>query len=189
MIEDLLKSAQAEAEQILAQAQAKAAEQKKQAEAELKELVQKELDRYEQDLEELRKRNLALARLAARDRLVKAKSKLLADFYDSLTSEINKLPREEYLNFLLRMLSTRSQFGGEVVLNEEDKNRFGEELVRRANREAGKPVFSLAEQTHSLGRGLILQQAQIRENLTLNELMKQFRQQTEVFVAKELFSD
>lgn len=188
LIADLITEAEKEATQILAAAKQKAAELQNQEEQQLRKLKKQELAAYERELEEVKKRSRALAKLKARDKLVKAKNKIIADFYAALLQELNQLPTADYLNLLVKVLNSRSQFGGEVVLGKEDSH-LGQELIKKANKMAGKPVFMLSQETHSLGRGLILRQERISENLTIAELSKQFRAQTEVFLAKELFSD
>lgn len=188
LIADLITEAEEEAAQILAAAKQKAAQLQKEEEQQLSKLKQQELAAYDQELAEVKKRSQALAKLKARDKLVKAKNKIIADFYAALLQELNQLPTADYLNFLIKVLNSRSHFGGEVVLGKED-SQLGEELIRKANKMAGKKVFTLSQETHNLGRGLILKQDRISETLTLAELIKQFRAQTEVSVAKELFND
>lgn len=189
LINGLLEGAETEAAQVIAQAKKKASELISQAEKETNILVQQELAAYENYLNEERKKAKALAKLKARDKLVQAKSKIIEDFFALLTAEINNLPLTEYLSFLVKVLSSRSQFGGEVVLNAEDKKQLGKDLIKQANKAAGREIFTLSLQTHSLGRGLILKKGQISENLTVPELVKLYRQRREIFVAKELFSD
>jgi len=188
LIADLITEAEKEAAQIIAAAKQKAAGLQKQEEQQLNNLKQQELAAYERELAEVKKRTQALAKLKARDKLVKAKNKIVADFYLALSQELKQLAAADYLNFLVKVLNSRRQFGGEVVLGKED-SQLGEELIKKANKMAGKEVFTLSRETHSLGRGLILKQDRVSENLTIDELIRQFRQQTEVFVAKELFSD
>jgi vacuolar-type H+-ATPase subunit E/Vma4 len=87
----------------------------------------------DQEIEELHRRTEAEARLMRRRISVSAKAELADEAMRRAGVMLEELPEERYRDFLVKLLQEAVPHQGEahVVLNERDRSRFGDDLLRK----------------------------------------------------------
>ena len=124
------------------------------------------------------------ADINARNRRLAARREVIAEAFDLALAELCHLDDEKYLSWMERMVKDAQTADGEVIMNEADRAKYGEELVRRA---AGDKKLALAADTGSFAGGFILREGQIETNCTFEVLINSSREDLEGEIAAVLF--
>jgi len=130
---------------------------------------------------ELRKANLAF------------KQELVGEAFAQAVEAIARLPRDEYIDFLARMMAQAAMNGEEEVLfSETDKAAVGAEALRRANAllkaQGGRGTLCLCDETADISGGFIMRCGNIEVNCATDTLVMLQRSSLSSQVAEILFS-
>ena len=116
-----------------------------------------------------------------------ARQQLLDEAYDRALQRLTSLDDKAYLELLCTLCSQAvSQSGGELLLNQKDQARCGQELVRMVREKTGAQV-TLSQQTASIPGGFILRQGKVEVNCALDAVVRAQAEQTAKDVAAILF--
>ena len=135
----------------------------------------------------------ARADAATRQTILRQKQAAVDAVFASALSSLNALPDDEYADILLRALSARAGGNEILILGPEDEERLGTAFIVRANQalassgKAGRLAVEYAKE--SLGGGFALSSGGVTENLTFPTLVKRFRDDMEIDVARILFEE
>ena len=92
----------------------------------------------------------------------------------------------EYREFLKKLIINVVESGSEeLVLAEEDYNKFGKKLLDEINKELKNGNLKLS--SGKLDKGFILREGKREKNCTFDALFSNLREQIETEVAKKLF--
>jgi V/A-type H+/Na+-transporting ATPase subunit E len=192
VIAKMLSDARAQAEAIRKQAEEReAAETAK---------LNEDLVRFEQETRTLaekaaageRSQRLAVARMEAAKEYVTGKAALLDDFFTQARQKIEKLPEAEYRELMAALMAAAVESGQEKVVAGKSDPRIDAKLVAAVNdrlKGQSKGRLTLAEEKHNLGGGFLLQRGKVRTNVSLGVLVAQARNDLDIDVAKDLFSN
>lgn len=130
--------------------------------------------------------------LRSRKATLGIKHVLVKDAYRQAHQEILNLPEEEYLELLTSYAVKASSSGKEKVqLNEKDRARLGEKLIRQVNArlaEAGRPAgLTLDERSVDIDGGLLLTENDISVNCSIDVLVDTLCEKLDRSVAGILF--
>lgn len=118
-----------------------------------------------------------LARMESRKALLAVKQDMVAESFERAVELLVSLPEDEYVALLARLAVEASVTKDEqIVLNERDRKRVGDKVVRLANEKLGGGKLSLAPGTGDFKGGLILRRGSIEANCTA-ELLVQLRRE------------
>jgi len=190
LIERIVRDAKNEADEILSEARSKAEAIISEAEQEGKKRYEEIVAEAKRKAEDEKKRRITLAGLESRNAILKEKGTLTDEVFSRALGKIIALPKEKYLEALVKMLLSYAPEGdSEVILCERDRE-IGRELIERANRElssAGKGIVRLSEETRPIIGGFILKGPGVEINNSLEAQVSQVREKVEPLVIEKLF--
>ena len=125
--------------------------------------------------------------------LLTEKKRVLDEVFDKVIKKVKSLPKEEYLNFLEKLILKYVQTGDEqLFISEDDKKIVDEGFLKRINeklRTSGKAGnIVLSEETASILGGVILGRENIKINASLELIVEDIREKWEKEVGQILFS-
>ncbi|MCQ2452579.1 MAG: V-type ATP synthase subunit E [Oscillospiraceae bacterium] len=135
---------------------------------------------------------ISAARLEVNKQLLQTRQELMAQAFEKATEELRALPADRYLLLLTRLAVSASRTGKEeLIFNEADRARYGEQAVASANAAlaaTGKPAgLTLSDSTRPLDGGLVLKDGRIEVNCSLSSLIDTRRDELAVEVSRILF--
>ena len=183
----IITDARAEADAIRQEAEQNAAVIRKQADNEAKALKDRLCREGSEEAESLYARLVASADTDAKKSALAVKQELLEKAFALAVEKLRALPEKEYIGLLASLADRASETGAEqIILNAEDRVKYGEAIVKQANALSGK-ALTLSEETRPIVGGLILSQGRIEVNCTLDTLAAQSRSALSMEAAKLLF--
>jgi len=97
------------------------------------------------------------------------------------------MPDDEYIDFLVKEILMIPNCEGEILLNNKDKERIGEKLVKIVNDKLkGDKVF-LSNNTIQVSGGFILKNGNIQVNSTFETILSSKKEELTFEIAKVLF--
>lgn len=186
VIEKILSDAKAEAQKLKKEAEAKQAQQKEQAD--------KRLDEYRKQTEALAKKAGEDAReqvlSAARMELVKEdlaeKTKILDEVFVEARKQLDKLSDDEYRKLMAKLMAEAIETGDEEVIIDTNERRIDQSLIDQVNNQK-KSNLKLADKREAINGGFVLKRGKIKNNLSIDILLSQAREQLEIELAGKLF--
>ena len=185
--ERILADARAKANAILQEADEKVRQQQEESQRQAEADLENARQQAKQQAEELRRRNQRTDLLESKKQQLAARQQLLDEAYDRALQRLTSLDDKAYLELLCTLCSQAvSQSGGELLLNQKDQARCGQELVRMVREKTGAQV-TLSQQTASIPGWFILRQGKVEVNCALDAVVRAQAEQTAKDVAAILF--
>jgi len=192
LVEKILRDAKSEADAILSEARSQAQAIVLEAEEEGKTCYEEIVAEAKRKAEEEKKRRITLASLESRNAILMEKATLTDEVFSRAVENIIALPKDKYLELLVKTLVSCAPEGdSEVILCERDKE-IGNELVERANTElssTSKAKVRLSEETRPILGGFILRGPGVEINNSLEAQVNQVREKVEPLVIEKLFGE
>ena len=183
----ILSDAKAEAESIRQKAEVTATELREKADQDAAALYAQVVQEGRTEADALYGRLVASADTDAKKASLDVKQSYLSKAFALAVEKLRALPDADYVRLLASLADKASETGTEqIILNEKDREKFGEAIVREANALSGRSL-SLSAETRPIVGGLILSQGRIEVNCTLDALAAQSRTELSVEAAKRLF--
>ena len=134
----------------------------------------------------------SMAQLEAKKQILREKQKLIGEAFDRALSMLRSLPDQEYSKFIALLAAEASVTGNEqIILSEDDRNRYGISIVRRANsilrERARESALSLSKETREMTGGVILTDGSVEINCSLEMLIGGRKSELAPEVAAVLF--
>ena len=155
------------------------------------------------------------AAMAKRNAILEARAAILDEAYAAAEKQVRAMTNDQYLDLLCKMLRSamKRQIEGEedslrlygedispdayeVVLNDRDRDYYGEKLLGAFRVGLGSKFplsvlakIRLAPDTAPIDGGLILRAGLVETNCSLSMLMAENRRETETRVSRILFGD
>ena len=117
-----LDEAQAKCDQIIEEA-------KQKAQAQREALVKK----GQEEKEKIILRRKSVAAIDSKKVLLESKQKVIKECFDESIERITNLPREEYIDYLVRVGINSDMYGGLLTFNEKEKNTIAKEVIEKLN--------------------------------------------------------
>lgn len=130
-------------------------------------------------------RRKSVAELEVRKLLLAVKQETLASAFEKAKSAILSLPAEKYTAFLVEMLNVYAEDGETVVLGKEDPV-LTQEIASFAMR---KNLVLSVRKDGAFRGGMMLEGKFCDKNLTLDTLIKEYREKAEAEIAASLFGE
>ena len=163
--DEIIRAAEAKAEEILADGQRRGAEEK----------------------EKLITRKKSVADIDGRKMILETKQKLISQCFDAAADRIVSLEKDRYIAFLTALVKKTGDKDGELILNPNDRSRLGEELISALNAEIEECRITLSSETRSIRGGFLLKKGLIYMNGTVEMLIEEAREKLAGEVASQLF--
>ena len=163
--DEIIRAAEAKAEEILADGQRRGAEEK----------------------EKLITRKKSVADIDGRKMILETKQKLISQCFDAAADRIVSLEKDRYIAFLTALVKKTGEKEGELILNPNDRSRLGEELISDLNAEIEECRITLSSETRSIRGGFLLKKGSIYINGTVEALVEEAKEDLVGEVAAQLF--
>ena len=186
----ILADASAEAENIKAEANKK--------EAQLQAAFDKELAEYNQQTEELAKKEgeekkshlLAQARMDIAKEYLAEKRKILDEVFNKTAEMLKNHSDDNYRMLMSNLMLKAVETGDEEVVVDTNENRIDNGFIKEINKQLGngKGNLKLSADRQNIGCGFILRRGQVNNNASLAVLISEARKALEVELAGDIFA-
>ncbi|MCR4771113.1 MAG: V-type ATP synthase subunit E [Oscillospiraceae bacterium] len=167
----VIAEAEAEAEALQAEANKIAGEIIRDADARAQELTDRIVDRGRGEAGRLGELAVSSAETDARKAMLSMKQDLVSEAFGLALKKLRSLDDDKYISLLASLAAGAKETGTEeIILNESDRERFGEAVAAEANRLCSGSL-TLSRQTRPIVGGLILSQGNIEVNCALDTLL------------------
>ena len=145
-------------------------------------------ERADQAARERYERLCSAAEMETRKLTLRAQQEVLSEAYDLALKELCEMPEEKYLDLLVHLLKRAVSTGKEeIVLSQKDREKIGQALAERANRELGTNL-TLASECAPIRAGFLLSSRECDVNCSFETLLALSRERTERGAAQILFA-
>ena len=188
VIEKILSDAKAEADKLKKEADEKLAQQKAETDKRLEEYRKQSEALAQKAGESARQQVLSAARMEIAKEELAEKAKILDDVFIEARKQLDKLSDDEYRKLMVKLMAEAVETGDEQVVLDTNEKRISQALIDEVNKQK-KSNLKLAEKREDIGGGFILKRGKIMNNLSLDILLTQAREQLEIELAGKLFAE
>ena len=189
----LISDAQAEIDALKAENDIRCAEIVKEYEAKAAQTKSERMARGKAACEARSERMAATADMEQRKATLAFKQEMVGEAFTKAVDALTKLPRDEYIDFLARLMSEAVINGEEeVCFSASDRAALGAEAVKRANAlikaAGGRGTLCLSDETVDIPGGFVMRSGNIEVNCAADTLVMLRRASLASQVAEILFS-
>jgi V/A-type H+-transporting ATPase subunit E len=190
VVDKILSQAQAEADQILTATKNAADKEKKHLDKELQEYAHATQKAAEIAGADKLARMLAAARMQNSRQLLATKGQILDELFAKVKDRIEKLPDNDYLELMKKLLHKTVQTGQEEVIVGKNETRINPAFLTKLNTELlwqAKGGLKLSPARENIGGGFILSSGKVRVNASTDVIVSQLRGMMDMEFAAQLF--
>jgi V/A-type H+-transporting ATPase subunit E len=190
VVDKILSQAKAEADKILTAAKDAADKEKQRLDKELQEYAQTTQKTAETAGQDKLARMLAAARMQNGRQLLGTKGRILDELFARAKQQIEKLPDNEYLELIKRLLQKTVQTGQEEVIVGKNETRINQAFLTKVNTELlwqTKGGLKMSHLREDITGGFILSSGKVRINASTDVIVSQLRDMMDMEFAAQLF--
>ena len=131
-------------------------------------------------------RNVSVAKIDAGKLILEEKQILIERCLAEAVKKIASLDGDVYLKFLADTAKTLAPEGGELILSERDREKYGEKLEKLLE-ESGGGKYALSEETRKIKAGVIVKRGSVYVNGSVEAKIDAMRSELVPEVAARLF--
>ena len=131
-------------------------------------------------------RNVSVAKIDAGKLMLEEKQILIERCLAEAVKKIAGLDEDVYLKFLADTAKTLAPEGGELILSERDREKYGEKLEKLLE-ESGGGKYALSEETRKIKAGVIVKRGSVYVNGSVEARIDAMRSELVPEVAARLF--
>jgi V/A-type H+-transporting ATPase subunit E len=192
VIEKILADARAEADKTKKEAEAKQAQEKAQSDEQLAEFRKQTEALAQKAGDNAKSQELSAVRMELAKETLAEKAKIIDEVFTKAVQQIKQMPDDQYKAMMSKLLADSVQTGDEEVIVDTNEKRIDQQLIDRVNQQLapkGKGNLKLSGERQPIGGGFILKKGKIKNNASLKVLLSRARNDLEMQLAKQLFSD
>lgn len=141
------------------------------------------------DVENAKKRKSSVAQLEARKMRLAAKQEAISDCFVQAVSRLARLPQDKYVELLAKTIEESGVSEGEILLTAGDRERIGQTLLQRLNRDGKAAGLTLSPETIDAAGGFVLRRGTVEINSTLEVMVDAVREDVTPRVIESLFGE
>ncbi|MGB2783719.1 MAG: V-type ATP synthase subunit E [Atribacterota bacterium] len=188
----IISDAKIQANKIIAQAEDNANDIIKNGGKEADDIKKMILYKINQEASLKKSKILTEANLEAKKTILLEKQKIMEDVFVNALESILKLDGKGYHNFIRKMILDNIEKGDETIfIGLPDKNRISIDFIQDINKElkakGKKGELKLSPSYLPIKGGIIIGSGTIRKNISLELLLKNVREESEMQISKILF--
>ncbi|MBE3519429.1 MAG: V-type ATP synthase subunit E [Firmicutes bacterium] len=191
IIRKIEEKSRQEADDILSSARRQAEEKIAAARSEGEALIKRKREDTLKMVASIEKTARGRGEMKARQVMQRTKAQIIDEVLDRCLRELQEMPAPDYRKFILELVASQARGDEELVLEEADKERLGEdfpEVVSEKVRErTGKTGLKVVFERTPLGGGFLLRSGGIELDSTFPAIMRSMRDSLELFLARFLF--
>jgi V/A-type H+-transporting ATPase subunit E len=189
----IISDARIQAEKIIAQAEDNANDIIKKGEKEADNIKNVILYKNRQESFLKKSKILTEANLEAKKTILSEKQKIIEDIFGKALEIILKLNDKEYHNFIKKLILDNIEIGDETIfIGSSDQRKISESFIEDINKELKskeeKGILKLSTSYLPIKGGVIIGSGKIRKNISLELLLKDVREESEMQISKDLFN-
>lgn len=165
---EVLVKAEADKKAILAKADKQSADVKN-----------KIINSAKSQYDEIIRRRVSVADLESRKLRLLAKQQLIDECFKEAHAKILNLPEADYINLLANYAVSAAAEGGEIALNQKDKDAIGAKLVDEVNSRLSKAGINksviLSNQVINVDGGFVIRNGSVEINNTIGTIVNSYR--------------
>jgi len=136
---------------------------------------------------------LTEANLGAKKTILSEKQKIMEEVFDKALESILKLDNNDYLNFIKKLILDNIERGDEnIFIGSSDKDKISNDFIEDINKELKaknkKGELRLSTSYLPIKGGIIIGSGAIRRNISLELLLKNIREESEMQISRILFN-
>lgn len=131
-------------------------------------------------------RNVSVAKIDAGKLILEEKQILIERCLAEAVKKIASLDEDVYLKFLADTAKTLAPEGGELILSERDREKYGKKLEKLLE-ESGGGKYALSEETRKIKAGVIVKRGSVYVNGSVEARIDAMRSELVPEVAARLF--
>ncbi|WP_312814351.1 V-type ATP synthase subunit E family protein [Sedimentibacter sp.] len=158
------------------------------AKIEAEEIMKQTSEKCTKDAESLKSRKVSAAELQARKMILGAKQEAIQKSFDLALEKLKSMPEDKYLNYLTEEIIKIPANEGIIILNQRDRDKIGEKLIKAVNQRLNVQRYKLSDNTINASGGFLLRSGNIEINNTFETLLNSIRDDLTSEVANALFS-
>jgi V/A-type H+-transporting ATPase subunit E len=189
----IISDARFQAEKIITQAEDNATNIVKKGEKEADNSGSLILYKNKQEASLKKSKILTEAILEAKKTILLEKQKIIEDIFNKALEIILKLNDKEYHDFIRKLILDNIEIGDETVfIGSSDKRKISESFIEDINKElkseGEKGALKLSTSYLPIKGGVIIGSSKIRKNISLELLLKDVREESEMQISNILFN-
>jgi V/A-type H+-transporting ATPase subunit E len=185
--EKILSEANINAENSIKLAQSQALEITNKAKNEAAEILNEISQKSNLEIDIIKNRKISSGKLEERKMILATKQDAVRKSFDLALEKLSTMPEDKYINYLLDGICNIPNCEGEVILNELDRNKIGEKLVKIANDKLKTDKIVLSKGTFQTKGGFILRKGDVEVNNTFEMILSSIKEGLTFEVANTLF--
>jgi len=194
IVDKILKDAREQTSRIEGESRAKIQSIESQCEETVRDLLETSRKRAEKLAEDQRVKLVSMAELEIRKDLLALKQEMIETAFEGAISKLLEGDEERYSALLKKLiLNADPQGDEELILNQSDRKRIGDDLIRKINEtllEAKrKGELWLSRESRQIRGGVMLRRGRKEVNCSVESIIHSKRDELEVKVARILFPD
>lgn len=191
--EKIISDAKIQADKIIAQAEDNASNIIKKGRKEADNIKKMILYKINQESSLKKSKILTEANLESKKTILLEKQKIMEDVFGNSLESILKLDDKDYHNFIKKLILGNIEKGDETIfIGFPDKNRISKDFIQDINKElkakGKKGELRLSNSYLPIKGGIIIGSGTIRKNISLELLLKNVREESEIQMSKILFN-
>jgi len=189
----IISDAKIQANKIIAQAEDNATNIIKKGEKEADNVKKAILYKINQEASLKKGKILTDANLEAKKTILLEKQKIMEDVFVKALESIVRLSNQDYLHFIKKLILDNIESGDETIFTGSlDKNKISKDFIEEINKElktkGKKGELKLSTSYLPIKGGIIIGSGAIRKNISLELLLKNIREESEMQISKLLFN-
>lgn len=158
------------------------------AKIEAEEIINQAAEKDVKDAEGLKSRKVSAAELQARKMILGAKQAAIQKSFDLALEKLKSMPEDKYLNYLTEEIIKIPVKEGIIILNQRDRDKIGEKLIKAVNQRTSAQKYKLSDKTVNVSGGFLLRNGNIEINNTFETLLNSIKDDLTSEVANVLFN-
>lgn len=144
-------------------------------------------EKAEKEAENLKSRKISAAELQGRKMKLSAKQEAIKKGFDAALEKLKKMSDVDYVSFLADEIVKVPNCEGTIILNDQDREKIGEKLVKAVNERLNGEKIALSNKTVQSSGGFVLKNGDIEINSTFETLLDSIKDELTYEVANALF--
>ena len=157
------------------------------AEVEAEALIKDVAEKAEKEAGNLKSRKVSAAELQGRKMMLSAKQEAIKKGFDAALNKLKEISDDEYVYFLTNEIVKVPNCEGTIILNEHDREKIGDKLVKAVNDRLNGEKIALSNKTVQTSGGFVLKNGDIEINSTFETLLDSVKDELTYEVASALF--
>jgi vacuolar-type H+-ATPase subunit E/Vma4 len=191
VVEKILSEANKEAQAIDGQSQQQLTHEQQKLEQELQEYKEQSAELAEKAAKDKKEHMLSATRMDIAKQKLAEKRNILNEVFVQAREKFKEMSNQEYVEIISKLMLGVVETGDEEIITDPKESGINYKLIKEINRQLGtgyKGNLKLSDEKENIEAGFILRRGNIKNNVSLDVLISQAKNEMEIELGKFLFS-